>query len=72
MFVLWFKTIFYTSFSDPDIRYCVLISLDERFDAHLAQAENLAALFVALSDEVSGQYERKIIVNEWINKWKNE
>ncbi|KXJ19820.1 Serine/threonine-protein kinase mTOR [Exaiptasia diaphana] len=36
---------------DPDIRYCVLIYLDERFDAHLAQAENLAALFVALSDE---------------------
>lgn len=38
--------------SDPDIRYCVLASLDERFDAHLAQAENLQALFVALNDEV--------------------
>lgn len=38
--------------TDPDIRYCVLISLDERFDAHLAQAESLAALFVALNDEV--------------------
>ncbi|MEQ2184902.1 hypothetical protein GOODEAATRI_012712 [Goodea atripinnis] len=37
---------------DPDIRYCVLASLDERFDAHLAQAENLQALFVALNDEV--------------------
>eukprot|EP00794_Sanderia_malayensis_P007416 gene7416-8236_t len=36
---------------DPDIRYCVLASLDERFDAHLAQAENLQALFVALNDE---------------------
>ncbi|XP_032242839.2 serine/threonine-protein kinase mTOR [Nematostella vectensis] len=36
---------------DPDIRHCVLSSLDERFDAHLAQAENLAALFVALNDE---------------------
>lgn len=38
--------------SDPDIRYCVLMSLDERFDPHLAQAENLSALFVALNDEV--------------------
>lgn len=38
--------------TDPDIRYCVLASLDERFDAHLAQAENLQALFVALNDEV--------------------
>ncbi|XP_069466036.1 serine/threonine-protein kinase mTOR isoform X2 [Ambystoma mexicanum] len=37
---------------DPDIRYCVLASLDERFDTHLAQAENLQALFVALNDEV--------------------
>ncbi|XP_072012517.1 serine/threonine-protein kinase mTOR isoform X7 [Engystomops pustulosus] len=37
---------------DPDIRYCVLASLDERFDSHLAQAENLQALFVALNDEV--------------------
>lgn len=38
--------------ADSDIRYCVLSSLDERFDAHLAQAENLSALFVALNDEV--------------------
>ncbi|CAH1772250.1 unnamed protein product [Owenia fusiformis] len=38
--------------ADPDIRYCVLASLDERFDGHLAQAENLSALFVALNDEV--------------------
>ncbi|XP_053376740.1 serine/threonine-protein kinase mTOR-like [Mercenaria mercenaria] len=37
---------------DPDIRLCVLGSLDERFDDHLAQAENLSALFVALNDEV--------------------
>ncbi len=26
--------------------------LDEQFDYHLAQAENLSALFVALNDEV--------------------
>lgn len=44
--------LFFFSSSDPDIRYCVLASLDERFDAHLAQAENLQALFVALNDEV--------------------
>ncbi|KAM5132577.1 serine/threonine-protein kinase mTOR [Mantella aurantiaca] len=37
---------------DPDIRYCVLASLDERFDTHLAQAESLQALFVSLNDEV--------------------
>ena len=38
--------------SDPDVRYCVLMSLDEKFDPHLAQAENLAALFTALNDEL--------------------
>ncbi|KAK7494179.1 hypothetical protein BaRGS_00014652, partial [Batillaria attramentaria] len=36
---------------DPDIRFCVLTCLDERFDPHLAQAENLAALSHALQDE---------------------
>ena len=30
----------------------MLVSLDEKFDPHLAQAENLAALFIALNDEV--------------------
>ena len=29
----------------------MLTSLDERFDPHLAQAENLSALFIALNDE---------------------
>lgn len=28
------------------------MALDKRFDAHLAQAENLASLFVAVNDEV--------------------
>mgnify|MGYP001796463448 CR=1 FL=1 len=37
---------------DPDIRHCVLKSLDYRFDQHLAQAENLASLFIALNDEM--------------------
>ncbi|XP_066992513.2 serine/threonine-protein kinase mTOR isoform X2 [Anabrus simplex] len=38
--------------TDADVRYCVLESLDESFDSHLAQAENLSALFVAMNDEV--------------------
>ncbi|KAK8751728.1 hypothetical protein OTU49_009992 [Cherax quadricarinatus] len=37
---------------DPDVRLCVLESLDESFDRHLAQPENLNALIYALSDEV--------------------
>lgn len=36
---------------DPDVRCCVMECLDECFDYHLAQAENLSALFVALNDE---------------------
>ena len=30
----------------------MLASLDTRFDHHLAQAENLRSLFIALNDEV--------------------
>lgn len=37
---------------DSEIRYCVFMSLDERFDPHLAQSENLNALFIALNDEM--------------------
>lgn len=37
---------------DPQIRYSVLSLLDERFDGHLAQAENLNALFICLHDEI--------------------
>lgn len=37
---------------DPIIRQTVLASLDERFDRHLAQAENVRSLFIALNDEV--------------------
>ncbi|XP_059160425.1 serine/threonine-protein kinase mTOR-like [Physella acuta] len=46
--------------SDADIRYNVLSSLDERFDPHLAQAENLSALFIALNDEAFEIRERAI------------
>lgn len=39
--------------ADPvaDIRLTVLVSLDARFDRHLAKAENVRALFLALNDE---------------------
>ncbi|KAJ3318282.1 phosphatidylinositol kinase- protein kinase tor1, partial [Blyttiomyces sp. JEL0837] len=38
--------------SDYAIRQTVLSSFDERFDHHLAQAENIKAIFIALNDEV--------------------
>lgn len=38
--------------TDADVRFWVLVSLDQTFDNHLAQAESLGALFVALHDEV--------------------
>ena len=41
----------FTSFLDPTIREVVLSKLDERFDKHLAQAENIRSLFIALNDE---------------------
>ncbi|CAG8552522.1 7121_t:CDS:10 [Diversispora eburnea] len=37
---------------DPVIRETVLSNLTERFDRHLAQAENIRSLFIALNDEV--------------------
>lgn len=37
---------------DPLIRRTVLDNLDEKFDRHLAQAENIRCLFIALNDEV--------------------
>ena len=44
--------------SDPTIRQTVLSSLHERFDKHLAQAENVRSLFIALNDEV---FENRVI-----------
>ena len=38
---------------DEEVRERVLLSLDEKFDTHLAQAENLASLFIAIYDGVS-------------------
>jgi len=40
---------------DDNIRQCVFMALDERFDPHLAQAENLTTLFVAMHDGVRPQ-----------------
>ncbi|GHJ88255.1 hypothetical protein NliqN6_4657 [Naganishia liquefaciens] len=37
---------------EPRIRLAVLQSLDEKFDRHLAQAENVRSLFIAMNDEV--------------------
>jgi FKBP12-rapamycin complex-associated protein len=37
---------------EPEIRRIVLNALDERFDRHLAKAENIRTLFFALNDEV--------------------
>ena len=42
---------------DPSIRQTVLSSLHERFDKHLAQAENVRSLFIALNDE---EFENRI------------
>ncbi|KAJ3067743.1 phosphatidylinositol kinase- protein kinase tor1 [Podochytrium sp. JEL0797] len=36
---------------DPIIRQTVMASLDERFDHHLAQAENIRSIFLAMNDE---------------------
>ncbi|KAI6023936.1 hypothetical protein PISMIDRAFT_679672 [Pisolithus microcarpus 441] len=37
---------------EPSIRLTVLSSLHERFDKHLAQAENVRSIFIALNDEI--------------------
>ncbi|KAF8928817.1 armadillo-type protein [Dissophora ornata] len=41
--------------ADPEasIRQTILTSLDNRFDRHLAKAENVRSLFIALNDETS-------------------
>lgn len=47
---------------DPTIRQTVLSSLDERFDRHLAQADNVRSLFIALNDEVFSIRETAITI----------
>ncbi len=47
---------------DSDVRWCVMDSFETCFDYHLAQAENLAVLFVALNDEVFEIREQAICI----------
>ncbi|KAL7268146.1 phosphatidylinositol kinase-related protein kinase tor1 [Rhizina undulata] len=47
---------------DPDIRKTVLMSLDQRFDRHLAKAENVRSLFLALNDEIFAIREAAITI----------
>jgi FKBP12-rapamycin complex-associated protein len=48
--------------TDPDsnIRQTVLLALDERFDHHLAQSENVRSVFLALNDEMFSNQELAI------------
>ncbi|KAI9797251.1 MAG: phosphatidylinositol kinase- protein kinase tor1 [Piccolia ochrophora] len=48
--------------ADPEIRKTVLLSLDHRFDRHLAKAENVRSLFLALNDEVFAVREAAISI----------
>lgn len=47
---------------DPKIRQTVLAALDERFDQHLAKAENIRTLFFALHDEVFANREAAVTI----------
>lgn len=38
--------------ADPLIRQSTLAALDTKFDRHLAQAENVRTIFLAINDEV--------------------
>ena len=51
--------------SDPVIRQTVLASLDERFDKHLSQAENVRSLFIALNDEV---FQNRVLATKLIGR----
>lgn len=46
----------------PIIRRTVLEKLDEKFDRHLAQADSIRSLFVALNDEVFQNRELAIMI----------
>ena len=47
---------------DPDIRHVVLTSLVPRFDKHLAKAENVRSLFLAVNDEVFANREAAMTI----------
>lgn len=48
--------------SDPDIRRTVLLSLDTKFDRHLAKPENIRSLFLAINDREFEVRQAAIIV----------
>ena len=50
---------------DPFIHATVLSNLEERFDRHLAQAENVRSLFTALNDE---DYQNRVLAIEIIGR----
>ena len=52
-YIQWYPIIMECNCADDSIRQCVIMALDERFDPHLAQAENLTTMFVAMHDGVS-------------------
>lgn len=47
-----FSSLAHSLFSDPSIRQATISHLDTKFDRHLAQAECVRSLFIALNDEV--------------------
>jgi FKBP12-rapamycin complex-associated protein len=55
--------------ADPNIRHTVLSTLDTRFDRHLAQAENVRSLFIALNDEVFANREVAIGIIGRLGEW---
>ena len=47
---------------DPEIRRMVLLSLDRKFDRHLAKPENIRCLFLAVNDEAFAVREAAIAI----------
>src|SRR5204862_5349140 len=47
---------------DPEIRRIVLLSLDRKFDRHLAKPENVRCLFLAVNDEAFAVREAAISI----------
>lgn len=65
-FLLLRDVLSFTCFSiDSSIRQTVLGALHEKFDKHLAQAENVRSLFIALNDEV---FENRMIAVSLIGR----
>ena len=61
----YLSAVFKLIFADSTIRHTVLSSLHERFDKHLAQAENVRSLFIALNDEA---FENRVVAVSLIGR----